>query len=85
MIYVNPRFPKTKRGYNKAANDNIDKLKSIMEKLTVKPINSTESTLSKPVAHSGGGAYVCFSEKRNQKPLSYSLAFSTCSSRSIFL
>ena len=65
MIYINPRFPKTKKAYGQSSTDNVDRLKAIMSKLTIKAIDQTESTLSRQKAPSEG--YVSFIEKRKPK------------------
>lgn len=35
MLYLNTKFPKTKKSYAREAKDNTDRLKSIMEKLII--------------------------------------------------
>jgi len=65
MIYINPRFPKTKKAYVKSANENVDRLKAVMSKLSIHTIDQHESTLIKPKPHSDG--YISFIEKKKPK------------------
>lgn len=52
MIFINPRFPKTKKAYNQTANDNIDRLKSVMSNLAIAKPDTSESVL-RPKASGG--------------------------------
>lgn len=52
LIYINKKFPRTKQEYKSASDDNTDKLKEVMSKLTIAS-KEPEVADTKPRARGG--------------------------------
>ena len=61
MLYLNTKFPRTKKAYEKAVEDNPDKLKEIMTRLTI------QEQQPEPVLQRKVGGLPWLSEGRGSK------------------
>jgi hypothetical protein len=71
MIFINNRFPKTKRSYEKAADDNTDLLIERMKSIVVAEQSKQTSILRQP-KQEGAGAW-SYQEQKKKKPKTFRL------------
>lgn len=64
LIYINSRFPKTKKLYERAGDDNTEKLKEVMSKLTIAS-KEPEAPVSVPQPRAGGSTWA-YSDRRKK-------------------
>ncbi len=76
MIFINTRFPKTKKTYQKAADQNVDKLiktmKSIIIAETKEPDMPKGTGVAYRPAQKNSNAW-SYNEKKRSKPKTFSL------------
>lgn len=70
MIYINSRFPRTPKQYEKAADDNLDRLLATMKDITIKeriPSKKEAKPALKPTPTPRGGSAWSYGEKKKAK------------------
>lgn len=64
MLFLNTRFPKTKKAYNQQADGNTDRLKSVMEKLV---IQEQAPAIALKTVPQGGSTAWSYSERKKTR------------------
>ena len=66
LIYINTRFPKTKKAYAEQAKDNTDELKKIMAKLLIQE-EPKAAPVKAPVAAPRQGGFISYADRRRSE------------------